>query len=255
MRRSLIPWIASFLSGRRQRVKLGKAVSGWLPVNAEVPQGTKLGPILFLVMVNDLQCRSGKSEMWKFVDDVSISETLPRNADLSTIQSDLNSVTVWSSNNLMKLNADKCKVMHICFLREQSDLPSLYIGNQVLETVSSHKVLGLILQNDLKWNEHIAISVNKASKRLHILRVLRRGSIPPHDLVIIYYALIRSTLEYYCIVWHCNLPRYLSEEIEKIQKRALRIILQNRSYNEALTSLQCPRLDNRRTYLCERTIK
>ena len=163
VRRSLIPWIASFLSGRRQRVKLGKAVSGWLPVNAGVPQGTKMGPILFLVMVNDLQCRSGKSEMWKFADDVSISETLPRNADLSTIQSDLNSVTVWSSNNLMKLNADKCKVMHICFLREQSDLPSLYIGNQVLETVSSHKVFGLILQNDLKWNEHIAMSVNKAS--------------------------------------------------------------------------------------------
>lgn len=115
VRRSLIPWIANFQSGRRQCVKLGKAVSGWLPVNAGVPQGTKLGPILFLIMVNDLQCTSRKSGIWKFVDDVSISETLPRNVELSVIKSDLNSVSTWASNNLMKLNAKKCKEIQICF--------------------------------------------------------------------------------------------------------------------------------------------
>ena len=121
-----------------------------------------------------------------------------------------------------------------------------------MESVSSHKVLGLILQNDL--NEHIAMSVSKASKRLHILRVLRRGGIPPHDLITIYYALVRSILEY-CTIWHCSLPRYLSEALERIQKRALRIILPGLSYSEALVALQCPRLDKRRTDLCERTIK
>ena len=99
----------------------------------------------------------------------------------SVIQSDLTSVDVWASNNLMKLNAKKCKEMQICFFRKKPDLLNLRVGDQVLECVSSHKVLGLIIQDDLSWNEHITIIVTKGSKRLHILRVLRRRGIPPHD--------------------------------------------------------------------------
>jgi hypothetical protein len=72
--------------------------------------------------------------------------------------------------------------------------------------------------------------VKKASKRLHILRVLKRAEIPPHELILIYYALIRSVLEYCCIVWHNNLPAYLADSIERVQKRALNIILPGRSY-------------------------
>ena len=250
VRRSLIPWIVNFLSGRRQRVKLAEAVSCWLPVTAGVPQGTKLGPILFLIMVNDLQCGSGRSGNWKFVDDVTISEGLLRNGEPSVIQSDLTSIATWASNNLMKLNAKKCKEMQICFFRSKPELPHLCVEDQILECVPSHKVLGLIIQDDLKWNEHISMIVTKASKRLHILR-----TIPPHDLITIYYALIRSTLEYCCTVWHCGLPMYLSEQVEKIQKRALRIILPGRSYGEAQEMLQCPRLDIRRGELCEKTMK
>ncbi|CAB4010558.1 Hypothetical predicted protein [Paramuricea clavata] len=206
-------------------------------------------------MVNDLQCGSGRSGNWKFVDDVTISEGLLRNGEPSVIQSDLTSIATWASNNLMKLNTKKCKEMQICFFRNKPELPHLCVEDQILECVSSHKVLGLIIQDDLKWNEHISMIVTKASKRLHILRVLRRGGIPPHDLITIYYALIRSTLEYCCTVWHCGLPMYLSEQVEKIQKRALRIILPGRSYGEAQEMLQCPRLDIRRDELCEKTMK
>ena len=189
------------------------------------------------------------------VDDVTISEGLLRNGEPSVIQSDLTSIATWASNNLMKLNAKKCKEMQICFFRSKPELPHLCVEDQILECVPSHKVLGLIIQDDLKWNEHISMIVTKASKRLHILRVLRRGGIPPHDLITIYYALIRSTLEYCCTVWHCGLPMYLSEQVEKIQKRALRIILPGRSYGEAQEMLQCPRLDIRRGELCEKTMK
>ena len=98
--------------------------------------------------------------------------------------------------------------------------------------------------------------VKKASKGFHILRVLKRDGIPPHELILIYYALIRSVLEYCCIVWHNNLPAYLADSIERVQKRAPNIILPGMSsYREALSRLHCSRLDERRDALCERTIK
>ena len=115
VRRSILPWICSFLSDRKQRVKLGESVSEWATVNAGVPQGTKLGPILFLVMVNDLippTCNH-----WKYVDDVTISEVISRHGS-SSMQSDLDYISSWASANYMMLNPKKCKELRICFFRE-----------------------------------------------------------------------------------------------------------------------------------------
>ena len=133
--------------------------------------------------------------------------------------------------------------------------PTVCVNGKVLETVKSHKVLGLIIQDNLKWNKHIEMSTSKASKRLHIIRVLRQGGVPPHDLLHIYYALVHSVLEYCCIIWHNSQPKYLLKNIEMVQKRALRIILPGISNSEALEKLNCPRLDDRRTFLCQKTIR
>ena len=114
----------------------------------------------------------------------------------------------------------------------------LLIDGHPIETVHSHKVLGLTIQNNLKWDEHIYEIVSKASKRLHILRVLRRSGIPPADLLTVYIALIRSILEYSCEVWHSSISCYLSDKLEKIQKRALRIT----------------KLETRREDLCLKTL-
>ena len=254
VRKSLLPWIINFLTNRRQRVKLGETISDWLPISAGVPQGTKLGPILFLVMINSLNTVSQESSIWKFVDDVSLSEGLRKNSN-STLQSDLDNIGTWSSDNWMKLNAKKCKEMRTCYLRETPQLTQLQVDGQALELVSSYKVLGLTIQNNLKWNEHISAVITKASKRLHILRVLRRGGVPSDDLYAIYVALIRSILEYCCAVWHHALPSYLSDKLERVQKRALKIILPGLSYKEILETLGCPRLDERRSELCEKTLK
>ena len=225
----LIPWIISFLSDRRQRVKIGEAFLDWLPVNAGVPQGTKLGPILFLIMINDLSIPTPETNLWKFVDDVSISECLTKNGGAS-IQSTLDTVSSWASMNLMKLNAKKCKELRVCFFKATPQLPPLRIDGQVLETVHSHKVLGLVIQDNLKWNENTCMIVSMASKRLHIICVLRRGGVSAADLLVIYVALVRSILEYCCVVWHNALPAYLSSEIEWVQMRALRIIYPQSTY-------------------------
>ena len=253
VRRSLIPWIINFLSNRRQCVKLERTISRWLPVNAGVPQGTKLGPILFLIMINDLRIPSQKVMSWKYMDDVSASEELSRNA-ISNFQSCLDDINSWSLSNWMKLNVKKCKELRVCFLKEKPHLQPLQLDGKELEVVTSHKVLGVIIQNDLKWNEQINAIVSKASKRLHILRVLRRGGLPAQDLLAIYHAIVRSVLEYCCVVWHHAIPKYLSEEVERVQKRAFRIILPGLHYADALKNLNCKTLKERRDELCLKTL-
>ena len=91
--------------------------------------------------------------------------------------------------------------------------------------------------------------------RLFVIRILRRNGVPVEDLIEIYFTLIRSVLEYCCPVWHNALPLYLAEQLERVQKRAFRIILPEYTYNDALTFLECPRLVERREKLCLKTLE
>ncbi|XP_068680074.1 uncharacterized protein [Montipora foliosa] len=123
----------------------------------------------------------------------------------------------------MVLNPKKCKEMILRFRRVVDHLPlALAIDTKALESVDAHKALGVTFQSNLKWDLHINKVVAKASKRLYILRVLKRIGVPPADLLKVYFALIRSVLKYRCPVWHNALPAKLSDRIERVQKRALR---------------------------------
>ena len=141
----------------------------------------------------------------------------------------------------MNLNPKKCKIMTICPLKNKpiSLMPS--INNLPLEVVSSYKVLGLTLCDTLKWNDNTNDIISKASKWLHILRV---------DPVTIYSALVRSVLEYSSVVWATCLPRFLIEQLEAIQKRALRIVYPDPHYQQALAQANITSLEDRRAYLC-----
>ena len=246
----LISWICSFLSGRRQAVKLLDSISEWMPVHASVPQGTKLGPILFLIMINDLATHSPlRSSHWKYVDDVTISEVSSL-GEVSSLQNDIHCISQWAQQNNMNLNPKKFKIMNICPLRNKPVSPMLSINNLPLEAVSSYKVLGLTLCDTLKWHDNTNDIISKASKRLHILRVLKRAGVPPADLVTIYSALVRSVLEYSSVVWATCLPRFLIEQLEAIQKRALRIVYPDPHYQQALAQANITSLEDRRAHLC-----
>ena len=115
-----------------------------------------------------------------------------------------------------------------------------------VERVKSTCILGLTVQDNMKWNEHIHNIVKKASKRLYMLRLLKRSNASIDTLITVYTTIIRPVLEYASQVWYYNIQQYLSEEIEKIQKRAFRIILPTQKYDEALTKTNIMSLRNRR---------
>ena len=109
-------WVRSFLTSRKQRVKLNGFVSDWRAVNGGVPQSTALGPILFLVMVNDLL--NDWKDRWKYVDDTSASETVTPQTN-STLQLPVDEVVSWTTRNKMKLNVSKCKELIVKFSKDK----------------------------------------------------------------------------------------------------------------------------------------
>ena len=233
----------------KQRVKLGNDVySNWSSVPAGVPQSTKLGPWLYLQMINDLD--TDGNDHWKYVDDLTAAEVVPRGS-LSEMQTTLNSIEDQSAQLKFILNEKKCKEMRIQFSRVENSCHPLTINHKELEIVSHAKVLGVIISNDLKWNSHIECVINRNSKRLYFLRQLKRAKLPRGDMIYFYCSCIRSIIEYAAPVFHYALPRYLSDDFERIKKRALFIILGPEiSYRDGLEITKlCPLSDRRQDSL------
>jgi hypothetical protein len=210
-------------------------------------------------MINDLTISSPKTSDWKYVDDITFSEVVQENGGTES-QVVLDKINSWASANDMRLNPNKCKEMIISFLRAH-ELPSaLSIDGMPLDRVECHNVLGLTLQSNLKWNIFIEHTTSKASKRLHILRVLKRNGVNVGnvaELLTVYKYFVRSVLEYCAPVWHTSIPAFLSDEVEKVQKRAFRILHPENHYDEALVLSGCSLLSERvivsrsRTCYCE----
>ena len=125
--------------------------------------------------------------------------------------------------------------MVVSFSRDPPQVPPILLGGTVVEPVDQIKLLGLIVTDDLKWQEHCDYLCGKASPRLYFLRVLRRAGVDPGDLVRIYVALIRSVMEYACQCWHTGLTVHRSEQLEGVQHAALRVAYPDLSYELALT--------------------
>ena len=226
---------------RLQRVKLSPRIfSNWKPVNAGVPQGTKLGPWLFLLMINDLAVHNDQfgGDMMKYADD-TVSEYIVSHTDNnSSLQEVTDSIVDWSRGNKFQLNPSKCKEFVVSFKRNQPNFPPISINGSQIERVEKLSILGLSITRDLKWNDHVDKIVNKAaSKRIYLLKQLKRFGLNAGDLKCFYVASIRLILEYSCQVFHYGLPQYLSEAIKKIQRRALHIIYPQLSYQDALDAL------------------
>ena len=150
--------------------------------------------------------------------------------------------------NQLKLNPTKCQALQICFMRDPPPHPGLKIGQSVLAFVSTAKVLGVWLQNDLKWDTQVNYMNKNAAKRLFMLCSLKRFGFNKSELVTVYKGYIRPLLEYSDVIWHSSLTSNQTHQLERVQERALRIILGTDyiSYANALDVCDVDRLSARR---------
>ena len=182
-------------------------------------------------MINDL--RPPQVDQAKFVDDLTISEIVPKNIS-SRIQEFVASIQSWSDTNLFSLSDEKCKEIRIDFKRIKTEFSPVLVNDKLLEVVRKVKLLGLTIQSDLKWNTHIDNIISKCSKRLYLLVQLKRANVPARDIIQFYTTCVRPVLEFASNVFNYSLPTYLNDDIERIQKRALSIAHPGFKYEDSL---------------------
>ena len=185
----LLSWIVAFLTSRKQAVRIGRTLSDWLTLTGGVPKGTKLGVILFTVTTNKLL--SDWQLRIKYIDETTALEIIPRNSPslLNVVASDIHNFAI--AHN-MRLKPTNCKEMHINFLRNSNCLINpIIIGGNVIKCANTYKILGFIMDNDLKWNCHVAYIIKKACKKLYSHRVLCRARVSQPNILRIYFSTVR----------------------------------------------------------------
>ena len=208
--RSILCWIIDFLMDRKQRVKLSRdCFLEWEDVPAGDPQGTKLGPWLFLIMINNLSVAD--TTLWKYVDDTTLAESVSKNE----ISSRVDELVRQSEADGFQLNECKCKELRISFSRSGSTVDHITINDKQIEVVSSAKLLGVVVSDNLRWNAHVESIYKKAATCLYLLQQLKRAKVPPKDMLLFYTTCIRPVLEYACPVFDNSLAQYLSNEMER----------------------------------------
>ena len=215
-------WLLSFLTNREQRTRVGGTYSSWSQTRGGVAQGSVLGPICFLLMINDLPSNL-THDVRLFADDTSIIFTHPPSVDITdTVNDEMTRLQDWADTWLIELNPTKTKCMHITSARIRAITPNPKFRGTPIEIVHSHKHLGLVLNDDMTWTDHLDHLTTKVSKRIGILRSLK-SRLNRSCLRTIYVAHIRSILEYCGVVWDgCTTLQDVG--LERLQTECLRII-------------------------------
>ncbi len=162
----VLNWVKSWLRNRRQRVCINREYSDWVEVTSGVPQGSVLGPILFLIYINDLDSNL-TSKIGKFADDTKMCKGIRNREVVDKLQQDLDRLSLWSSDWQMQFNIDKCSVIHI---GKNNSQPQYSLCNKVLKTSKKERDLGIIMDDSLKFSEQCNSFMKRANSTLVIIR-------------------------------------------------------------------------------------
>ena len=240
---SVLNWIKSWLSSRRQKVCVGQVDSEWKFVTSGVPQGSVLGPVLFLIYINDLD-NNLISKLAKFADDTKLCKSVNSLDDTQSLQIDLDRLHEWSVKWQMTFNVDKCVVMHV----GSNNVNSSYVlGNNKLKSSNKEKDLGIIMDNSFKFSEQCNTAIKNANRTLGLIkRTIKSRN--KEVIIKLYKALVRPKLEYCVQAWRPFLKKDI-DNLERVQRRATKIITEcrNQNYETRLKTLNLISLEDRRT--------
>ena len=246
IRGELYNWIKDFLSNRIQRVVVNGAESDWQEVTSGIPQGSVLGPVLFLIFINDLPdvlevC------VKLFADDTKLYKTIKNQHDRQPVQRSVTSAAIWAIDWDMEFNNTKCHHLHIGKHDSNLNYTIEHQGTDcVITKVDSEKDLGVTIDKNLNFREHISSKINLANRNVGI--IFRTFTyLDPEMFKNLYKSIVRPHLEYGTVIWS---PMYKKDKIaiENVQRRATKLVrsCKDLSYPERLRKLGLPSLEYRR---------
>ena len=251
--RQTLNWVEAFLSNRKQKVVIRGTASELLEVTSGVPQGSVLGPILFLIFINDLPLKV-ISPLSLFADDSKVftrivaeknikNKVKPAPTGNEVLQRDLENIKKWADKWKMEFNVDKCKVMHLGRLNQCQEYS---MGGKNLQVTTEEKDLGVLIDNKLEFGNHIRVITNKANRMLGMIKI-GFTCMDKEIFMNLYPVLVRPLLEYCVQVWSPHKQKHI-DTIEKVQRRATKMVpaLRNKPYEERLAALGLTKLVERR---------
>ena len=222
-------YIYSYLTHRKQRTKVNNSFSLFSNINCGVPQGSILGPLLFKIYINDIFYFVDEKDIANYADD-NTPYAIDTNIEslINTIENDASILMKWFQDNYLKMNEDKC---HLLITNQNDSCISVNIGNETISNRNSEKLLGITIDNNLNFTEHISTICKKVSLKLHALARISK-LMSTEKLRTIMKAFIESQFGYCPLVWMFH-SRALNNKINKLHERGLRLV-----YKDASLSFQ-----------------
>jgi hypothetical protein len=246
---NLLQWFRTYLSNRKQRVIINGHTSEFLSIKAGVPQGSLLGPLLFLIYINDMTSTLA-SNTSMFADDTAIY-TSNKNVQMASeaLNSDLEKIHNWANIWKVSFNASKTYLMHFTLSTNKPALPPIYLNNSEIKEIDSFKYLGLTLTKRLSWKNHLLDITKKANNKLHTFWRIKSFT-SRKTLSLLYITYVRPILEYGCAVFD-NCTAFESNMLENVQRKFALLCTgayRHTSNNKLMQELGWETLQTRRKY-------
>ena len=235
---NLFNWFCSYLSCRSQSVAIDGTFSSKLPVTSGVPQGSILGPLMFIIFINDLPDSVQSATPLLFADDTKCIKTVSSLHDTCLLQDDLSALTSWSSFWELAFNSSKCKLLRILPPNQTHHSANYSINNSIIDSNTLHRDLGILVSSDLTWDNHYSSIISKAYKSLYFIRRATSNSHSPYTKLSLYKSLTRPNILYCSQLWRPHKIKDI-KLFERVQRRATKFILHDfqSDYKSRLTNL------------------